>query len=184
MKKKKLILTIILLFATVLAVTFVFVILPQLPATRHRYKDYKTFRQKAKAGFFTEIMPASAEPEFYYHSAHFSRQAGYRVKLADDEYSRLKKEADERYHSYKNEWENIGSLNIGSPDKTALTDHSKLKDEGIGFLNDELMHSNEEFYLLYDFRFDDNTVAYRVGMMCNDNTNEIIEFYVRTAEAD
>ena len=75
MKKEKLLLTITLQFATALAVTFVFVILPLLPATRHRYKDCKTFRQKAKASFFTEIIPASAEPEYYYHSVLFSRQA-------------------------------------------------------------------------------------------------------------
>lgn len=48
-----------------------------------------------------------------------------------------------------------------------MTDPSKLKHEGVGFLNDELIHSDEGIYLLHDFRFDDDAVAYRVGIICN-----------------
>lgn len=183
-KSKKLLFSLILLYGTALIVTFIFVILPLLPVTKHRYKDYETFRQKTGTSYITDIMPISAEPEYYYHSVIFNKQSGYRVQLADDDYNRLKKDAQERYLSYEKKWEK-GSLYVGGSDGAAsVPDHSNFKNEGLGFIKDELIRSDDGFYLLYDFRRSDGTVNYRVGMMCNDKTNELIEFYVRKAEAD
>lgn len=183
-KSKKLLFSLILVYGTALTVTFKFIILPLLPVTKHRYKDYETFRQKTGTSYITDIMPVSAEPEYYYHSAIFNKQSGYRVQLADDDYNRLKKDAQERYLSYEKKWEK-GSLYIGDSDGTASEpDYSKLKNEGLGFIKNKLIRSDDGFYLLYDFRRSDGTVNYRAGMMCNDKTNEFIEFYVRKAEAD
>lgn len=183
-KYKKIFFAIILLYAISFIVTFVFVILPLLPVTKHSYKDYETFRHETGTRFLTDMMPASAEPEYYFHSVLFSKQSGYRVQLADDDYDRLKEEAQERYLSYKKSHEKTGSLYIGGSDGAAAPDYSKLENEGLGFIKDELIRSDDGFYLLYDFRIDDSEVNYRSGMMCNDKTNEIIEFYARKAKAN
>lgn len=174
-----------LLYSTAFTVTFISIIFPLYPITRHRYKDYEAFRQKTNTGMLTDIMPDSAEPEYYYHSVLFKRQSGYRVRLSDEDYHRLKEDAAERYLSYEKELVNTGSLYIGAPGGTAeLPDDPVFNKEDTEFIYDKLIRSDEGFYLMYDFTIDGSPKDYRVGMMCNDSTNEIIEYFVRTAEVD
>lgn len=180
---KRVIIPLILVFGTAFIVTFVYIIMPLLPATRHRYKDYKTFRQKTRTEFLTDVMPDSAEPEYYYHSLLFNRESGYRVQLSDNDYDLLKKDAQERYLSNKKTWTQSGSLYIGSSDGAAgVPDYSEFEKEGLGFIKEDLVRSDEGFYLLYDFEIDNSEMNDRFGMMCNDKTNEIIEYYRRKAK--
>lgn len=174
-----------LLYSTAFAVTFISIIFPLYPTTRHRYKDYETFRQKTNTAMLTDIMPDSAEPEYYFHSVLFKRQSGYRVRLSDDDYDRLKKDAGERYLSYQGDRPKTGSLYIGAPGGTAeLPDNDLFDKEDTKFIYDKLIRSDEGFYIMYDFTIDGSPKDYRIGMMCNDSTNEIIEFFVRRAEVD
>ena len=109
MKKKYLIIVLtplIVSFVAALVVTFIFVIMPLLPTTKHKFKDYQTFRQRASMTYLTKTMPEYAEPEYYYHSALFSKQAGYRVQLANSDYELFKENAQERYLSYKSNHKN------------------------------------------------------------------------------
>lgn len=171
-----------LLYLTAFEVTFISIILPLYPMTRHRYKDYETFREKTKTSFFTDIMPDSAKPKYYYHSFVFKRQSGYRVQLSDEDYNRLKEDAQERYLSYEKTWEKTASLHIGdSDDGAAIQSAPYFRDEDIKFINDKLVCSDDGFYLMYDFKLDSSPKHHRAGILFNDDTNEIIEFYIRTA---
>lgn len=188
MKKKKIIIVLtplIVIFTAALAITFIFVIMPLLPTTKHKFKDYRTFRQKANTAYLAETMPQSAEPDYYYHSAFFSKQAGYRVQLANADYELFKKDAQERYLSYESDHKTNGSLYTGSSDGSSnLPEKLGFRDEELDFINDRLLRSDEGFYLLYELSFDDNTIDCIVGTMCNDKTNELIEFYVRKPDTD
>lgn len=130
-------------------------------------------------------MPDSAEPGYYYHSAFFNKQAGYRVQLAKGDYDLLKKDAQERYFSYKDDYRTIGSLYIGSADGASdVPDKLGFRDKELEFIEDRPVCSDDGFYLLYEFCFDDNTVDHIAGIMCNDMTSELIEFYARKPDAD
>lgn len=180
---KRVIIPLILVFATAFIVTFVFIIMPMIPITRHSYKDYKAFRQKTNTLYLTDIMPDSAEPEYYYHPFLLNKQSGYRVQLSDEDYDLLKKDAQERYLYHKQHNEKNGSLYIGSSSEAAgAPDYSEFEKDGLGFIKEELVRSDDGFYLLYAFEIDDSEVNYRFGMLCNDKTNELIEYFKRTAK--
>lgn len=180
---KRVIIPLILVYGTAFIVTFVFIIMPMIPITRFSYKDYKTFRQKTGTPCLTDVMPDSAKPEYYYHPFLLNKQSGYRVQLSDDDYKRMKEDAQERYLSQKDSHEKNGTLYIGSSDGDAgVPDYSEFEKDDLGFIKDKLVRSDEGFYLLYDLRIDNSEANYRFGMLCNDNTNEIIEYYRRKAK--
>lgn len=62
------------------------------------FPNYDSFYEKVNNGYFVEELPQSAyDIKYYWGNRNFVRVGGYGVCLSDDEYSRAKEEAVQRY---------------------------------------------------------------------------------------
>ena len=155
-----------------------------VPMSRHNFKDFKSFRAESGSPFFSEELPGSAtDVEYYWHSGWFIKTSGYRARLSADDYDKWKKAAELRYNGYRSSAtteyykydDNLSEKKI---------DLKKLGDDGIGFAEGLCGDSAENCYVFLSVKSYSSVYRYYFGIICNDDTNEIIEFYYKNSNSN
>lgn len=181
MKKKiKVIIYIMAVVSFVFAVLWAVALKDIVPMTKQKFNGYSDFREKVECPFFADSLPESAEKAKYYqHSGWFKKTCGYSAILSYEDYCEWKKNSEERYHLY-----NTNAVTefyqYSSYDKKSLYSFFPEEDE-LGFLNDFCSNDKSNYYIFSEIREYNSAYDYHYGIICNDNKNEIIEFYYKNS---
>lgn len=184
-KKSNKIIIILIIIGAVLAgiVTAILFMSGFASVTKKSFKSYSAFKEKSESTSFAAEMPQSSENvAYYFHSGTFKKKSCYRMKLSDSDYKQWKKEADERYLSYMTPAVTESFIHSEGVDAKAV-DISQLEDNDARFVTD--MFTENDGYCLYSYIKKDSSVyKYYFGIICNDTTNEVIEFYIKDSNSN
>lgn len=178
MKKRKFLLfTIIfigLLFFWAIWEAFLVCIVPQ---TRVRFKDYQTFRDKAKYSVFSKSLPESqANIKYYYHVEWFKYLSGFSVSLSNDDYKQFIESCVEEHESNNTSNESVKYFYLYNENAVQYAEEDVLVKNGITFCNRLLLENEkiEDFYYVVTKKVE-GTHEYCSCVLANDSNNRIVE---------
>ncbi|MBQ8281007.1 MAG: hypothetical protein IJZ25_01225 [Lachnospiraceae bacterium] len=152
-----------------------------MPHKRNWFGSYEAFRNKAEFTCLADELPESAgNTRYYWYKGGFVDKAGYHTKLSQDDYESMKTDTLQRYNDYNNSY-TVDFYRYDAHDIKVSVQASVLEENGIDFWKEILPESSDlsdYYFLTYVERKGVYQIAYYC-MICNDATNEIIEFSSR-----
>lgn len=178
MKKRRLLLVTVifvgLLFFWAIWEAFLVCIVPH---TRVRFKDYQTFRDKAKYSVFSKSLPESqANIKYYYHVEWFQYLSGFSVSLSNDDYKRFIESCVEEHQSNNISNESVKYFYLYNENDVQYAEEDVLVKNGITFCDRLLLENEkiEDFYYVVTERIE-GTHEYYSCVLANDSDNRIVE---------
>ena len=141
------------------------------------FMSYDNFKKKAEASLFPDELPSSAKDnKYYYYTSHFDSKIGVSFDLEDEkEYTKMKEDCRLEIVSNSVEAENFKYI-MDEPFTNDFTEEGNLE-----FLFDLTENSSSAYQIIaYEYMVAPQKDR-RAGMLCNDDTQEIIIFSYKDA---
>lgn len=144
-----------------------------IPRSRQKFWSYESFNRRTERASFPESLPSSAHNLSYYiYEGYFSDACGYYASLSEEEYTSLK---EDRTEYYQTAVDNGQGYCYEDGEKIGLS-MSDMNEKRIDFL-EQLVPADKmaEFYLLCEESYNNSELYNYQGILCKDETCEIIE---------
>jgi len=142
-----------------------------VPVTRTHFVSYHAFHKYASPIFPKKLPESSGEIRYYYHKEHLKDQSGYHVVLSTEDYETMKAQRIDAYrmnNAYYYDGENKEYM-----DPEIMSQQQKI--DFIDKLVSEEAVKGQYYFLGYYMSKHEKEYYYR-GVLCNDETCEIVEF--------
>ena len=143
------------------------------PGTKTGFPCYALFRATADEEVYLKRLPASAyDIKYYVHEEFALDKNGYRMKVASEDYEQVKREL---YDGFNSEY-STGTYNYDGVTKRMLSSE-EMELMHVEFLEELLADdSADTYYILTEIQSEGEKFDVYWGVICNDETYEIIEF--------
>ncbi len=164
--------TLIKILIIVLTVTLLLWVMPG--RVKRHFPHYIFFSTISYYTLYPDILPLSAHNIKYYNFHYFSiDKSGYRASFSEKDYEMLKEQQKGKYNG-EYPWEHY----LYDGENKRYLNREEVIERGIDYF-DELLPAEEEdgqyYFLAYSLCDSGDSYTYD-GVICNDETNEIIEF--------
>lgn len=145
-----------------------------VPGTKRFFPCYMLFRATADNEVYLEKLPSTAyDVEYYVYEKFFLDKSGYRMKVSPEEYEQAKQTL---YNKYNNEYITATYSYDGISKK--MLSSEEMKNMHVEFLEELLTDDSSEnqYYILTVDRCEPPRIDLFSGVICNDESCEIIQF--------
>ncbi len=145
-----------------------------IPHSRQLFWSHEAFvKEAAPTGFQKELPESAHDVKYYVYKGMLTNKSGYYVKLSAEDYENIKQM---RYESYSDEEEMGGGYRYKGDSKKYVS-LEVLEENRIDFLNKivSVEGMNQYYFLCYYIHEGSDMYSYD-GVICNDETCEMIEF--------
>ena len=152
-----------------------------IPVTQTYFWNYKSFIKRTSYNIFPRELPESAHDiQYYFYEGFFADKSGYHAAFSREEYELMKEERLEIYDQDYG-WE-IYCYDGGTK---LYFDREQLKQKRINFIDNILSEESgdDEYYILAYQLFEDSEIYSYEGVICKDETCEIVEFSCRCVKS-
>ena len=147
-----------------------------VPKTKTHFFSYQLFAAGAQWTIYPRKLPKSAQELCYYcYEGYMADKSGFHAAFSDEDYELMK---DERMSAYHLEYP--GRYSYDGHNKMYL-DRRQLEDAKVDFLDwliPEETDNGKYYYLIY-CQSGDSAIYNYSAVLCNDETNEIVELTCR-----
>jgi len=145
-----------------------------IPGTKRFFPCYMLFSATADNEVGLEWLPATAyDVEYYVYEKFFLDKSGYRMKVAPDEYEQVKQTL---YNMYNNEHITATYSYDGAHKK--MMSSEEMKNMHVEFLEELITKDSNvnHYYILISIKCESSKMDTFSGVICNDESCEIIQF--------
>ncbi len=179
MTKRKRKLNYLIIVVVVLLILYNPILSEFIPVSRTHFTDYSAFYEKAEYNFYLESLPESAHNVKYYaYEGFLADKSAYRATYSQTDYADRKNKHLAFYHSV---CEDSAYYFTGSKQTLNM---EQVQDKNIDFITKVLPAKQfDNFYFLTYLYVENSSSTLYVGVLCNDETCEIVEFTYRTSSS-
>ena len=148
-----------------------------IPITQTYFLSYKSFVKRTTQHSFPKELPESAHDiQYYFYEGFFADKSGYHAAFSREEYELMK---ENRLAAFEIYLPDDGYCYDGST--KLYFDREQLKQQRINYIDNILPEESgdDEYYILAYGLFENSEIYSYDGVLCKDETCEIVEFSCR-----
>lgn len=150
-----------------------------IPHTQRIFWSYQSFLNQADFSVYEQELPESARDlRYYYYEGFFADKSGYHAAFSQEDYEIMKENRLAKYTP----WIEYGDYCYDGGPKLYL-DYDQMEQQRIDFLNKIMVQGEGGYYFLAYSLFENEQEYSFNGVLCNDETCEIVEFTCRVCSS-
>ena len=161
----------IYIISGILLITYLYIL---VPGTKRFFPCYMLFRATADNEVYLEKLPSTAyDVEYYVYEKFFLDKSGYRMNVSPEEYEQTKQTL---YNKYNNEYITATYSYDGISKK--MLSSEEMKNMHVDFLEELITKDSNvnHYYILTSIKCESSKMDTFSGVICNDESCEIIQF--------
>ena len=146
-----------------------------VPKTKTQFHDYNQFYKRTSHQKYLRSLPQSAhDVTYYYYEGFFSDKSAYHAAFSKEDYILV---LQNRVESYNTEYTQADYTYDGQ--HTLYLDIEEMQKKNIDYLDKIMEDDKNNYYFLVYNLYEGQEVYFYEGVLCNDETCEVIEFACR-----